>query len=79
MNDESDEQDDKALFQQAMQVFNPFAFPGEAPDTKRQPGEETPEAEAGNASQDNGDVIDTLREQMSAMQKQLDSLVRKKD
>ena len=75
MNDESDEQDDKALFQQAMQVFNPFAYPGDNSEPEQTKTPDEPEQPSNEAA----DVIDALRNQMSAMQEQLNSLAKKKD
>ena len=68
-----------AMFQQAMQVFNPFAYPGDANETGRQAAQPKPESEPDEKSSDESEVIDALRSQMSAMQQQLDSLVKKKD
>ncbi len=68
-----------AMFQQAMQVFNPFAYQGEANETGRQSAQSKPRSGQEVKPDDESDVIDVLRSQMIAMQEQLDSLVKKKD
>ena len=68
-----------AMFQQAMQMFNPFAYAGEAPDTARKEDAAPAKPAASEAKQDEpGDELNDLREQMSALQKQLESLANKK-
>ncbi len=68
-----------AMFQQAMQMFNPFAYSGDQSDspTKQSPAAESKQAPA---SEDSGsNELDALREQMSALQKRLESLAKRDD
>jgi len=67
------------MFQQAMQMFNPFAFSGEQSDgaPKEKPtseGADKPSDEEQPSSE-----LNDLREQMSALQKQLEVLAKRKD
>ena len=69
-----------AMFQQAMQMFNPFAGVGEKTEGLRR-DESTGKAENADQAQDETqpDELSALREQMSALQKQLETLASKKD
>lgn len=67
------------MFQQAMQMFNPFAFSGEqADDTAKAPAS-APEPAKPQAEEQPSTELNDLREQMSALQKQLESLANRKD
>ncbi|MGI9462519.1 MAG: polyhydroxyalkanoate synthesis repressor PhaR [Aestuariivirgaceae bacterium] len=68
-----------ALFQQAMQMFNPFAGAGEQTDTARkQDPAAKGEAVAPAKTADQSDELSALRKQMSALQDQLETLANKK-
>jgi polyhydroxyalkanoate synthesis repressor PhaR len=68
-----------AMFQQAMQMFNPFAFATEKADPKAKP-QRAPAAPKSEAQPETApSEIDDLRKQMSMLQKQLESLANKKD
>ena len=69
-----------AMFQQAMQMFNPFAYPAEQADAGRKaepaPSDEQNKSHGDDAS---GDELSDLRNQMSALQEQLELLANKKN
>ena len=69
------------MFQQAMQMFNPFAFSGEQSDS---PAKDTADADSSEpakpqAEEPPSSELSDLRDQMSALQKQLESLASRKD
>ena len=71
-----------AMFQQAMQMFNPFAFPGDQAEgqANEQPSPAAQEsAKPKTEEQQSSSELSELREQMSALQKQLESLADRKD
>ena len=71
-----------AMFQQAMQMFNPFAFAAEQGSAKQQPparSEPSAPAEQKEPADKGSSELDDLRSQMAALQKQLESIAEKKD
>ncbi|NNE21676.1 MAG: polyhydroxyalkanoate synthesis repressor PhaR [Rhizobiales bacterium] len=69
------------MFQQAMQMFNPFAFSGEQSDSPAKDAGEakTSEPARPEAEEPASSELNDLRDQMSALQKQLESLANRKD
>ncbi len=66
-----------AMFQQAMDMFSPS--PGAGPNPDREEAGASDEGKADDdAAADEGDAVDALRQQMAAMQQQLDELTRRK-
>jgi polyhydroxyalkanoate synthesis repressor PhaR len=60
------------MFEKAMSMFTPFGTP--LPNGGDKPGDKDPATKAGEAK---GDDLEALRNQLAAMQKQLDALVKK--
>ncbi len=67
-----------AMFQQAMKMFNPFVAGGEGETGKREAAGEAAPAAAPATSSVSQDDIKALREQLAAVQRQLDALASKK-
>lgn len=71
------------MFQQAMQMFNPFAFSGEQADEPAKAPTKAPasapEPAKPQAEEEPSSELNDLREQMSALQKQLESLANRED
>lgn len=67
-----------AMFQQAMgtmEMFNPIV--AQAAATRETPAPQNQKAEAASKSEESGDDLDALKDQLSAMQRQLDALAKK--
>lgn len=68
------------MFQQAMQMFNPFAFAGEQTEetSKEKPPTNADAPARPQAAEQPSSELSELRDQMSALQKQLESLANSK-